>query len=445
MAQHDYVLSNAAGASFRADLNNALAAIVSQNSGANAPSTTYAYQWWADTTAGVLKLRNAANNAWITILQLDGEWSTIALENGTAAAPSLYFKDSGTDTGLFSPGADLVAIATGGVERVRFTSAGAVFSTNVQVPSINGGPLAGFRNAIINGNFDIWQRGTSFTGSEYGADRWINARVGTTHTATRQAFTLGQSAVPGEPQFFCRTAVSSVAGANNYAVLIQRIEDVRTFAGQQVTASFWAKADATKGIALEIFQNFGTGGSPSAEVNSIGTTKVSIGTSWQKVTVTATVPSISGKTLGTDNNHFLALQIWFDAGSTYNSRTDSLGQQSGTFDIAQVQIEPGPVASPFERRPVGVELSLCQRYYQELTRVGWRGDATTGQIYAAWYNYSTMRTMPSVVIADVSLSGFAAGVAVVANGASYLQAEATCNSTGANRFWLAIVKLDAEL
>ena len=231
--------------------------------------------------------------------------------------------------------------------------------------SSNGGPLAGFRNRIINGNFDFWQRGTSFTSIGYGADRWGHFPIGTTHTVTRQPFTLGQTAVPGEPTYFCRTVVITSSGAGNYAVLAQRIEDVRTFAGQQVTVSFWAKVDATKNIAVELFQQFGTGGSPSAEVTAIGTTKVSIGTSWQKVTVTATVPSISGKTFGTDGNDCLVLNIWFDAGSDFNSRTDSLGQQSGTFDIAQVQIEPGPVATPFEQRPIGTELALCQRYFEK--------------------------------------------------------------------------------
>ena len=233
------------------------------------------------------------------------------------------------------------------------------------IASINGGPLAGFRNRIINGNFDFWQRGTSFTASEYGADRWFNARVGSTHTATRQAFTLGQTAVPGEPTYFCRTIVTSVAGAGNLSYLGQRIEDVRTFAGQQVTVSLWARADATKNISVELEQFFGTGGSPSTLVTAIGTTKVSIGTSWQKVTVTASIPSISGKTLGTANNSSFTLLVWFDAGSDYNARTDSLGQQSGTFEIAQVQIEPGPVATPFERRPIGTELALCQRYFEK--------------------------------------------------------------------------------
>ena len=64
MATHDYVIANASGAAVRADLNNALAAIVSNNSNATAPATTYAYQWWADTTANQLKLRNSANDGW---------------------------------------------------------------------------------------------------------------------------------------------------------------------------------------------------------------------------------------------------------------------------------------------------------------------------------------------------------------------------------------------
>lgn len=132
MAQHDYVIANGTGAAVRSDINDALAAIVSQNSGATAPSPTYAYQFWADTTTGTLKLRNAANNAWIQLMQLDGEWSTLALENGTPAAPSIYFKDSGTDTGLYSPGTDQVGIATAGAARLTFGSTGdATFTANV--------------------------------------------------------------------------------------------------------------------------------------------------------------------------------------------------------------------------------------------------------------------------------------------------------------------------
>jgi hypothetical protein len=65
--QADYVVANGTGAAVRSDINDHLAAIVSNNSGATAPATTYAYQWWADTTTGLLKIRNAANSAWVTV------------------------------------------------------------------------------------------------------------------------------------------------------------------------------------------------------------------------------------------------------------------------------------------------------------------------------------------------------------------------------------------
>jgi hypothetical protein len=84
VAQHDYIIANQSGAAFRADLNNGLAAIVSQNSGAAQPSTTYAYQWWADTTTGLLKIRNAANSGWITIGTLaDVNLGLLSLAGGT--------------------------------------------------------------------------------------------------------------------------------------------------------------------------------------------------------------------------------------------------------------------------------------------------------------------------------------------------------------------------
>ena len=134
MATHDYVIANGTGAAVRSDLNGALAAIVSQNSSATEPSPSYAYQRWADTTAGVMKMRNGANNAWITLYQLDGEWSTIAFENGTAAAPSIYFKDSGTDTGIYSPGADQLAISTGGTSRLAVSTTAVSSTLAVDVP-----------------------------------------------------------------------------------------------------------------------------------------------------------------------------------------------------------------------------------------------------------------------------------------------------------------------
>ncbi|BAQ93697.1 hypothetical protein [uncultured Mediterranean phage uvMED] len=124
MATHDYVIANGTGNAVRSDLNNALAAIVSNNSSSSEPSTKYAYQWWADTTTGQLKLRNSANNAWVTIFELDG---TMLMEDGTAAAPGLAFA-SDLNTGIFRPSADKINFATGGVELLEIGSDGVVFN-----------------------------------------------------------------------------------------------------------------------------------------------------------------------------------------------------------------------------------------------------------------------------------------------------------------------------
>ena len=115
MATHDYDIANQSGAAFRTDLNNALAAIVSNNSNSSQPSTRYAYMWWADTSAGVLKIRNSANDGWVELFQLDG---TITLEDGNATTPGLAFRDD-LNTGIFSSSADTFCVATGGIERME--------------------------------------------------------------------------------------------------------------------------------------------------------------------------------------------------------------------------------------------------------------------------------------------------------------------------------------
>lgn len=124
MATHDYLVANGSGAAVRQDLNNALSAIVTNNSSATQPATTYAYMWWVDTTAGQLKQRNAANSDWIVVRELDG---TLLMEDGTAAAPGLAFS-SDVDTGLFRAGANQLGIATNGVERVEFGTSEVVFN-----------------------------------------------------------------------------------------------------------------------------------------------------------------------------------------------------------------------------------------------------------------------------------------------------------------------------
>ena len=135
MATHDYVIANGTGAAVRSDLNGALAAIVSQNSSATEPSPSYAYQRWADTTAGVMKMRNGANNAWISLYELDGTFlaGDISLSAGAAATPSLFFTGD-TNTGIYSPGADQLAISTGGTSRLAVSTTAVSSTLAVDVP-----------------------------------------------------------------------------------------------------------------------------------------------------------------------------------------------------------------------------------------------------------------------------------------------------------------------
>jgi len=275
--------------------------------------------------------------------------------------------------------------------------------------------VVGRKNAIINGNFDIWQRGTSQTADGYGSDdRWINGRAGSTQVVSRQAFALGQTDVPNNPKYYSRTVVSSVAGASNLVVKLQRIEGVETFAGTTATVSFWAKADASKNIVVELVQVFGTGGSPSA-ISFVSPITVSLTTSWVKHTVSIAIPSIASKVLGTNGNDYLVLHLWMDADSNYNARTNSLGHQSGTFEFSQVQMEAGSVATTFEPRSVGQELALCQRYFQKNydkdvfagassinvnTNQGSWGRANTGIIGFTTHFPVTLRGAPTLVVYD---------------------------------------------
>ena len=95
MSQHDYIISNQTFPSTRSDINSSLSAIASNNSGATEPSTTYAYQWWYDTSSNALKIRNADNDAWITIGTFDQATDSVTLTGTAVTFPTI------TSTSLF--------------------------------------------------------------------------------------------------------------------------------------------------------------------------------------------------------------------------------------------------------------------------------------------------------------------------------------------------------
>jgi hypothetical protein len=248
-------------------------------------------------------------------------------------------------------------------------------------------------NAIINGAFEINQRGftsTAGTSGVYGHDRWVTSFVDGTSTYSNETFTLGSAPVAGyEGRNFARLISSGQTASNALTALRQPIEGVRNFANQTVTVSFWAKSGSgTPNVAVYLSQNFGQGGSPSA-AELFGTTKQQISTLWTRYFFTLNVPSIAGKTIGNVADS-LELRIVTSAGTDRAAYTDSLGIQSTTVDIWGVQLEPGTVANDFRRNANSIqgELAACQRYYYrtggttafEYHGLGSAGSTTQGRI-----------------------------------------------------------------
>jgi len=217
-------------------------------------------------------------------------------------------------------------------------------------------PFVAGKNRIINGDFGVWQRGTSFSNpvnETYLADRFniVFDGTGATRTVSQQAFTPGTAPVSGyESAYFIRMAQTVAGSGGTYIGFNQRIEDVRTYAGQTITLSFWAKADASRTILPNFQQNFGTGGSTT--VATSGTT-ITLTTSWARYTQSFTLPSITGKTIGTSS--LLQLFLGFAANTVQ------------TIDLWGVQIEAGSVATPFTTASGTLqgELALCQRYFEK--------------------------------------------------------------------------------
>jgi hypothetical protein len=296
------------------------------------------------------------------------------------------------------------------------------------------------KNKIINGDFNINQRAfTSTTASGYGFDRWNLLLSGATATYSAETFTLGTAPVAGyEAKNFAKV-VATVG--NDYCRLEQRMESVRTFANQIVTVSFWAKGTnpATLGsLNVTMVQSFGSGGSPSAAViQNFGSFVLTA--NWTRYTLTGTVPSISGKTIGTNNDD----NIGFGFGQGASASTEGW-----TLDLWGVQVEPGSTASPFQTASgsIGGELALCQRYYfraggsNSSERLGFGSAVTTTDIQSIIPLKTSMRRVPDAV--DFSGLQVFDGVTVTAISAVTLTTAASgkeygcisCVSTGLTQF-----------
>ena len=267
-------------------------------------------------------------------------------------------------------------------------------------------------NVVINGDFRIAQRGDiTFNSTGYTFDRWrlFPGGGGNAAEVTRSEFSLGQTAVAGEPRYYITLNRTSVDTSGD-AYLTHKIESVRTLAGQTCTVSYWARASVpvTQGnFRVRTIQDFGSGGSPSAN-NITNFDDPALSTAWQRFTSTITLPSISGLSLGTDGNDSLILRFLL---------VNAAGVAA--VDIANVKLEPGDIAGDYRPRPIGEELARCQRYYcktfrqqtapaENATRAGalrciagFGSDAgpptpTPGRFAFDWRFPQTMRADPTV-------------------------------------------------
>ncbi len=201
-----------------------------------------------------------------------------------------------------------------------------------------------FRNKALNGDFQVWSNGTTFSSDgEETADRWyLTEGTGATVQIDRQTFAVGQTAVPDNPTYYLRWARSVVG--STVSGLYHQVPTVARFSGQTVTMTFWARASAgTPSLEITNVQHFGTGGSPSSDVTS-DASQVTLDTTWTKYTIQMAIPSVSGKILGSnaDDNTKFRLHVPVSEGAV-------------TFELSHVQIEANTVASPFEVRDTDLE------------------------------------------------------------------------------------------
>jgi hypothetical protein len=310
--------------------------------------------------------------------------------------------------------------------------------------TINGIPLRQGvldpENLIINGAFDFWQRGTLKTSPGYLADRWTNDLNGGTVIQSQQSFAVGDVLGSNNPRFYINQNVSGQTLSSHFANFSQRIEGVRSYAGQTITVLGWARRGGGSGnMAVEADQNFGTGGSPSATVNAISPTTVTLTESFAPFAAVMNIPSIAGKTIGTNSNDSLDLNFWLSAGSDFNGRTNSLGLQAILVHLWGIHIKLGThttdAVNLYKEPELSPEFARCQRYYELVGITA----TTTGQYNNSLSYAVTKRAKPTLSVLAGSLASGTV-LAMPQNGEGQLRQETNSTTLGN-----ALIAADAEL
>jgi len=292
-------------------------------------------------------------------------------------------------------------------------------------------------NLLVNGGFDIAQRGTSFPVSGGASvktlDRWtVYGAAGNTlavFQATQAVGTVGA----GDHVVNLIGVQRTVTGSAD-PQLYQAIENVRTAEGQTITVSFLVNSTVSGTLGCSVAQYFGTGGAPSASVLVNQTFTVAAASTYERKILTFSVPSISGKTLGTNNDHSLQLMFFI-----------STARGNGTFYFGNIDLRLGTIApAQFLRRPVQEELALCQRYYQTLSSLIHSGYSTAGAAFWIDRPFQTaMRATPTTTFNSITYNNASAlGAGTVTPTHANIQLTITATGYGSVQYGMT---MDAEL
>ena len=252
-------------------------------------------------------------------------------------------------------------------------------------------------NYVMNGAFDINQRGISSSGvgtNQYGLDRWRSESGTGTVTQSVQQFAGSSPATGIEAKQYARIVTSGQSGTSAFSAFLHKIEDVRTLTNKPYTLSFYARVGSgTATISADLGQAFDNGGTGDTRMKIATWT---VNTSWQRFTATFTPQSIAGKTIGA--NSLVNLIMWQSSGSAIASLSGFDAIQNNTFDYWGVQVEEGTTATTFRRMSPSIqaERAACMRYF-EIAVCSWRGDAN-GYAGTTMPFKVTKRVNPSITL-----------------------------------------------
>lgn len=299
--------------------------------------------------------------------------------------------------------------------------------------NIGGGLLAGMRNPIINGDARIRTRydGIAFSGTKYAFDRWEVATSGGTVTPNITDFVPGAE-IQGSKAYFYLGRASG--GNTTFFIQKMDVDWLRYFSGGKVTVTYWEAIDAGKTVTVRLDQQFGSGG--SATVNTAVETVIGTG-SWTKHSVVVDLPTITGKTLG--SNPRLDLVFRWDG-----------ADGSGAIRFTRISVVKGDATAeddPSGFRDMQQEVALSRRFARIIQFRAVMTATAASQYVANTTDISDMRGTPTITTVGtdtVTNTGSVTVGVVSSNGAMSVRADAQSAASGTAGF-IATRLLDAEI